>query len=1119
MNLRKRFITLSLLSGLAAVFLAFIGFEEIASLQSPKEVGAFTTVPDTSVIASYWNRVNTAQYGTSFRSNLQSIMNAAQTKTNTYSDDNTILCSSDLDPADNGKLLGFYDKASITSVWDSGTTWNKEHVWPTSRGAGNTGPGVDPHMLRAASTAINSGRSNSMFGIETGSYDPGQYYPEYRGEAARIIFYTATRYYNTCGTGGSSSGTAPLELSETPTDDTDLHTMGKLSLLLEWNEEYPVQPAEIVRNEYIYSYNGIRNPFIDHPDYANYIWSTSEATSATNYQRTTAYNPAGGTVAATSVSLSPSTSSVVAGSRTQFTATVSPDNATNKTVTWSSSNTAIATVDSAGIVTGVAAGTSSIRATSNDNYAIYGEATLTVTPISTSNVYTLVTSVNDLTANSKYILGNAVTGSSFFVSTTIPTSGNNLGQISTALTISSSQVTASSDAMLFTLGGSSGAWTFLTTNCVSTNGYLNATNTTSNNYLRIVATSDNYAQFSIAFSSNAAVMTCTGKTSRNVVRYNATSKIFSCYASTTQAAVYLYKQIQNVVVTGVSLNQTTLSMLSTTTAQLVATVSPDNAANKAVSWTSSNPSVATVSDGNITALSAGTSTITVTTVDGGYSATCLVTVTNPISLTNLNVIGQAGDCPFRTPGYDVKATPGSLVVTADFSDGHTSVVTLDTNTTYSTPNDTILGMTSGTVSYTNNDGLESITKTASYQVRVTNVGAIRTMGSGTSEHIFDSISQSPFMTAGNSSVTSLMLTGGTPSSSSWQKSLDGANTGDWNVTVSPSTANYYSAYEAANGWHIGSSSYPIHYAEFTSVNSISSLSKISVSARANSGTSSGRLYVWTTDGATDTVVQYVDPNTSVVSDFVALTVTATEYTFSLPSVVNGQKIKFRLTNTANTDTGTCVVYLKSLGYYSNGSITNFTYQQQAEATRDYIERFATCNQSEVVIERLALEYNAMNADDSTTNSKTIFASLSTNANQYNYGDDDTYDYNILTHDYTGTGPSGGTVNILTKLTYMVSQFNSGKADSNKIYLYASKYHAGIDNDETVDGVGAPNAIAPVFRDDSGRLVVASNKISSISLTLIAVMSSGVLTILTIFGVYVIGRKKNKESQQNDSIKS
>jgi hypothetical protein len=83
-----------------------------------------------------------------------------------------------------------------------------------------------------------------------------------------------------------------------------------------------------------------------------------------------------------------------------------------------------------------------------------------------------------------------------------------------------------------------------------------------------------------------------------------------------------------VLVTGVSLDKTSLAMkVGDSAVTLNATISPSNATNKEVTWSSSNTSVATVSStGSVSAVSTGTSTITVTTKEGSKTATCTVTV-------------------------------------------------------------------------------------------------------------------------------------------------------------------------------------------------------------------------------------------------------------------------------------------------------------------------------------------------------------------------------------------------------------------------------------------------------------------------------------------------------------
>jgi len=84
----------------------------------------------------------------------------------------------------------------------------------------------------------------------------------------------------------------------------------------------------------------------------------------------------------------------------------------------------------------------------------------------------------------------------------------------------------------------------------------------------------------------------------------------------------------NVVpVTGTSLGKTSVNLLVGTTEQLTATIAPPNASNQNVTWSTDNSSVATVSSsGLVTAVSAGTATITVNTADGGFAGTCRVTV-------------------------------------------------------------------------------------------------------------------------------------------------------------------------------------------------------------------------------------------------------------------------------------------------------------------------------------------------------------------------------------------------------------------------------------------------------------------------------------------------------------
>lgn len=135
-----------------------------------------------------------------------------------------------------------------------------------------------------------------------------------------------------------------------------------------------------------------------------------------------------------------------------------------------------------------------------------------------------------------------------------------------------------------------------------------------------------------------------------------------------------------VSVTGVELNKSTLSLDEGDTYTLTATVAPADAANKAVTWTSSNSSVATVNNGVVTAVSSGTATITVTTVDGGKTATCAVTVSHTSS-------GGGSSDDDDDPTYSVtlpKNVKGGEVKTSHryAEQGDTVTITVDSDKGY-----------------------------------------------------------------------------------------------------------------------------------------------------------------------------------------------------------------------------------------------------------------------------------------------------------------------------------------------------------------------------------------------------------------------------------------------------
>ena len=213
-----------------------------------------------------WN-INLTLRGAEFRNALQTIMAGKKTKTISYSECLYTGARAAAYPNSNSStFVPFYHNASLTVTTSD---CNREHTWPNSRGSGESGPGADPFIIRPTLKSENSDRSNYFYGTRGKSnkeWDPASCgFEAARGESARVILYAATMYYKSHG----------FSLSNNPQDSTSLKTMGTLSNLLAWNTTYAPTPIEIQINNYL-SNNGYgRNPFVDHPEYASYIWNNN----------------------------------------------------------------------------------------------------------------------------------------------------------------------------------------------------------------------------------------------------------------------------------------------------------------------------------------------------------------------------------------------------------------------------------------------------------------------------------------------------------------------------------------------------------------------------------------------------------------------------------------------------------------------------------------------------------------------------------------------------------------------------------------------------------------------------------------------------------------------------
>jgi len=202
-----------------------------------------------------------------------------------------ILKETDKDTSNPNNVILIYSNRSVNAAqeYNSGSGWSREHVWAKSRGDFGTdeGAGTDVHHLRPCDVSVNSTRNNRNFdeckscedvidnGFNTGSKKDSRLWTfeppdNVKGDVARMIFYMAVRYEG----GGSEPD---LELTSVLLDNTNKSSLQAVkTTLLSWNKLDPVSDWERNRNEIIYTnYQNNRNPFIDYPELAEYLWGDS----------------------------------------------------------------------------------------------------------------------------------------------------------------------------------------------------------------------------------------------------------------------------------------------------------------------------------------------------------------------------------------------------------------------------------------------------------------------------------------------------------------------------------------------------------------------------------------------------------------------------------------------------------------------------------------------------------------------------------------------------------------------------------------------------------------------------------------------------------------------------
>ncbi|MBM6777602.1 Ig-like domain-containing protein [Collinsella tanakaei] len=389
-------------------------------------------------------------------------------------------------------------------------------------------------------------------------------------------------------------------------------------------------------------------------------------------------------VSVTGVRLNRTSLSLDTGDTAVLTATVSPSNATDKGVSWSSSNTGVATVDRSGNVRAVGAGTAVITVRTDDG-SYTAKCTVTVKSdvkverislspstltLGKNSTYKLTYTISPSNAENKGVTWKSSDSSVARVDSTGRVTAVSVGKATITVTTADGGKTASCTV---TVKGPAVTGVSLDRAALTLNKgdirTLKATVYPTDAENREVGWTSSNSAIARVDSSGKVIAVSAGKATITVTTRDG-GKTATCVVTVKGSAV-----------TGVSLDRTSLSLGKGESYTLKATIAPTDAENKEVIWKSTDSSIARVdSNGNVTAVASGKVTITATTDDGGKTASCTVTVKGPavtgVSLDKTTLSLGKGE------SYTLKAT----VAPADaenkkvtWTSSDTKVATVDSN--------------------------------------------------------------------------------------------------------------------------------------------------------------------------------------------------------------------------------------------------------------------------------------------------------------------------------------------------------------------------------------------------------------------------------------------------------
>ena len=297
----------------------------------------------------------------------------------------------------------------------------------------------------------------------------------------------------------------------------------------------------------------------------------------------------------TGISFNAESGILAVGSKGTLIAAVEPSNATDKSMSWQSDDEDVATVDQNGLVTAVSVGETQIRAVTNDGNFIASCAVTVVNPI-------------DLPNEAGITYREAEFGES---------AGLTLGWNE------SEQIRYSRNGVAYTITWAVGFMVELEPlHIYSFETASDASGKLIDTYISLY-----YSDFNIIDSNddNGSRLSKIDYTALEGGVYYLLVTGYS--ANETGSLTFTASDLPVVHVEGITLSETSLTLAETFEARLECAFTPENADIRDIVWTSSDEGVATVENGAVSAISAGTAVITATAVDGGFKAECAVTVT------------------------------------------------------------------------------------------------------------------------------------------------------------------------------------------------------------------------------------------------------------------------------------------------------------------------------------------------------------------------------------------------------------------------------------------------------------------------------------------------------------